>query len=438
MSTPFAARAAHQSFGRQLTWGLWCLIVAVFVLLPQRALAQDEAATPASVSVLVRFQPETDEATRQATIAEMGGELVVWMPQIHVAEVRLPSQGEVGVASAAAVPFSGREDVVFAEVDLPVTGAYVPNDPDFTVADRAYGFERIDVFEAWETTRGSNTVVIAVVDSGVKLNHPAFAGRLTAGYDFVNEDDQPDDDAGHGTHTAGIIAAAIDDGAGMAGVCPNCRIMPVKVLNAANVGSWSSLARGIIYATDQGAHVINLSVGAPTPSQTLEAAIDYALAHDVVVIAAAGNYAADSPFYPAALDGVIAVSATNAADGRWERSNYGSYIDVAAPGELIYSTYHQLDNVFGGYTYMSGTSMAAPFVSGLAGLVLSINPQMTREEVTQALLNGVEDLGAAGWDADYGYGRVNAAQTLRTQVLANAVDPADMGYRVFLPALAQN
>lgn len=414
------------------------MVIAILVLLPQPALAQEEAAAPADVSVLVRFQPDTDEATRQAMITGMGGEMVVWMPQINVAEVRLSSEGGIGVASAASAPFSGRADVVFAEVDLPVTGVYVPNDPDFTVADRAYGFEQIGVFEAWETTQGSGAVVIAVVDSGVKLDHPAFAGRLTAGYDFVNEDDLADDDVGHGTHTAGIIAAAIDDGAGMAGVCPHCRIMPIKVLNAANVGSWSDLARGIIYATDHGADIINLSVGAPVPSQTLEAAINYALDHDVIVVAAAGNLAGETPFYPAALDGVIGVSATTAEDVRWDRSNYGSYIDLAAPGDLIYSTYYQLDNLFGGYTYMSGTSMAAPFVSGLAGLILSIDPALTRTDVMQMLYDGADDLGPAGWDAEYGYGRINAANTLSTQVLANAVDVPTQGFRVFLPALAQN
>src|SRR5690606_41041254 len=139
--------------------------------------------------------------------------------------------------------------------------------------------------------------------------------------------------------------------------------MPVKVLNSVNLGSWSSLAQGIIYATDQGADIINLSVGAPTPSQTVAAAVQYALDHDVLLVAAAGKYANDVPFYPAALDGVIGVSATTASGERWTRSNFGSFIDLSAPGDLIYSTYHELDNVYGGYTYMSGTSMAAPFVS---------------------------------------------------------------------------
>jgi subtilisin family serine protease len=398
---------------------------------------QEVTGEPADVSVLVRFRPEIDEATRQTTIAQMGGELVVWMPQIHVAEVRLPDQGVVGVA-AAAVPFSGSDQVIFAEVDLPVTGAYQPSDPDFAVADRAYGYEQIDAYTAWDTTLGSESVVIAVVDSGVKLDHPAFAGRLTPGYDFVNNDALPDDDAGHGTHTAGIIAAAVDDGAGVAGICPHCRIMPVKVLNAANLGSWSSLAQGIIYATDQGADIINLSVGAPTPSQTLAAAVQYALEHDVLLVAAAGNYANDTPFYPAALDGVIGVSATTSTGERWERSNFGPSVDLSAPGELIYSTYHELNNVYGGYTYMSGTSMAAPFVSGLAGLVLSVSPQMSSAAVTEALLGGVDDLGPAGWDADYGYGRINAARTLRTEVLANDVVPNAAVHRIFLPALARN
>ncbi len=412
------------------------LLIALWVLWPQGAYAQ-EVAAPEDLSVLVHFRPEIDEAARQATIEQMGGELVVWMPQIQVAEVRLPGQAGMG-ATAAAASFGDSDQVIFAEVDLPVAAAYRPSDPDFAIPDRAYGYEQINAYEAWDTTLGSESVVIAVVDSGVRLDHPAFAGRLTPGYDFVNGHGLPDDDSGHGTHIAGIIAAGMDDGAGLAGVCPRCRIMPVKVLNSVNLGSWSSLAQGIIYATDQGADIINLSVGAPTPSQTVAAAVQYALDHDVLLVAAAGNYANDVPFYPAALDGVIGVSATTASGERWTRSNFGSFIDLSAPGDLIYSTYHELDNVYGGYTYMSGTSMAAPFVSGLAGLLFSVNPQMSSEDVAAALYGGADDLGPVGWDVDYGYGRINAARTLQTEALGQDVVPSAAPHRIFLPALAHN
>jgi thermitase len=147
---------------------------------------------------------------------------------------------------------------------------------------------------------GSQQIIIAVVDSGIKLNHPEFKGRLVAGYDFSNKDAVPDDDSGHGTHVAGIVAAALDNGEGVAGVCPNCALMPVKVLNENNLGSWSQLARGILFAVDNGARVLNLSLGASTSSETLASAIDYAIESGVIVIAAAGTFNSDEPFYPAA------------------------------------------------------------------------------------------------------------------------------------------
>ena len=194
---------------------------------------------------------------------------------------------------------------------------------------------------------------------------------------------------------------------------------------------------------DNGAHVINLSLGATISSATLAAAVEYAVAHDVLVVAAAGNNSSDAPFYPAALDGVIAVGATTSGDERWARSNYGNYIDLVAPGALIYSTSNDLNNFYHGYTYMSGTSMAAPFVSGVAGLLLSANDLLTAQEVTAALIDGAEDLGATGWDADYGYGRVNATGSLRLPAvgwadkMGNVASPG-LPITVYLPVLSNN
>ena len=282
--------------------------------------------------------------------------------------------------------------------------------------------------------------MVAVVDSGIKLDHPEFAGRLTAGYDFVNDDDAPDDDAGHGTHVAGIIAAGMDNGVGSTGVCPRCLLMPVKVLGANNLGTWSNLAQGVLYAADHGADVINLSLGGTVSSQTLAAAVAYAQAHGVLVVAAAGNNGSDQPYYPAALDGVVGVGATTAEDARWQNSNFGESVDVVAPGDLIFSTYYQLDNVFGGYMYLSGTSMATPYVSGLAGLALSLDPALTAVEVTDLLQQGVDDLGTPGRDAEYGYGRINAAKTLAlvSGALSSAEQPSptQQQFAVFLPVLS--
>ena len=188
------------------------------------------------------------------------------------------------------------------EANVIVTGAGLPNDPDLRSTDRSYGLSVTHTFEGWEYTKGDREIIIAVLDTGLQLAHPEFTGRVIAGYDFVNNDEEPMDDNGHGTHAAGIAAAGIDNHIGMVGICPECRIMPVKVLNHNNAGTWGGVAKGILYATDSGARIINLSLGAAVSSKTLEDAIEYAQAHNVLIVAAAGNMGVDRNFYPAALD----------------------------------------------------------------------------------------------------------------------------------------
>lgn len=404
--------------------------ISLMLLFFGRPVMAQDAAERAQ-TVLIQFAPDVTEEQRMARIAALGGELVDWMPQIQVAEVRLAGAG----VQVAAVALAASPEIVFMESDMPVHGVAISDDPAFDSAATSYGFDRIQAPAAWEITIGRAEVIVAVVDSGIKLDHPELAGQLVAGYDFVNKTEIADDDSGHGTHVAGVIGAAMNNQQGLAGVCPNCRLMPIKVLNNFDQGTWGNLARGILFAVDHGADVINLSLGSPYPSKTLEDAILYARRHDVVMIAAAGNYAVEQPIYPAALDGVIAVSATTPQDGWWELSNYGSFVDLSAPGDLIYSTYHRFDNTFGGYTYMSGTSMATPFVSGLVGLMLSLDPRLDPEEVADLLNTGADDLGDAGYDPYFGHGRVNAYRTL--SLVAQSLSPAtgDGALRLYLPAI---
>ncbi len=377
---------------------------------------QAQAQTAATTTVLIQFAPEGTESDREAVLAALDGELVRWMPQIHTAEVRVPAEN-LTAASPAGLMATGL--IHHVEQDRVVTGSLIIDEPALNNVDLSYGMSRIDAVGAWNVTIGITEVIVAVVDTGLNMEHPEFAGRYVPGYDFINDDDDPTDDHGHGTHVSGIIAAALN-GVGTAGVCPNCRIMPLKALNANNAGSWSTVAQGILFAVDQGAKVVNLSLGATVSSYTLEAAIDYAAEHDVVVVAAAGNSASSTPYYPAAIDYVVAVSATDKDDLLWPLSNTGTHIDVSAPGQRIYSTYHILDNN-GGYALMTGTSMAAPFVSGLAGLIFSQDPTRPASEVIDLITGNADDLGDAGRDDCFGYGRVNAHHTL---VAANdGVDP---------------
>lgn len=399
-------------------------------------------------TILVQFAEGTDAAVRDALIADMGGELVTWLHQIHVAEIRLPAQTGTTID---ALPQLHSEIVTHFEANLAVQATsaptdaptYVPNDPDFSDETMVYGLLQVQALDAWEIVTGSQQIVIAVIDSGIKLDHPEFEGRLVPGYDFVNKDAIADDESGHGTHVAGIIGAALNNGQGAAGVCPNCALMPIKVVGAHGLGSWSQLAQGILFAVDNGARILNISVAAETRSETLAAAVNYALDTGALVVAAAGNFGTDKPSYPASLDGVIAVGATDRKGERWAKSTYGGYIDLVAPGDLIYSTYHDLNNIFHGYTFMSGTSMAAPFVSGVAGLLLSVAPTLSAEDVAAALIWGVDDLGVEGRDADFGYGRVNVIGAFRAPIpgLVKAMGEINEPRQqlvMFLPALNKN
>ncbi|MFQ5409969.1 MAG: S8 family serine peptidase, partial [Anaerolineales bacterium] len=222
------------------------------------------------------------------------------------------------------------------------------------------------------------------------------------GCDFVNRDDTAQDDNGHGTHVAGIAAAASNNGIGIAGVSWGARVMPVKVLSASGSGSYQDVASGIIWAADNGANVINLSLGGSSPSGVLENAVNYATNRGVLVVASAGNSGNSTPNYPAAYANAFAVAATDSSNNRASFSTFGGFVDIAAPGVSIYSTY--FDDT---YASLSGTSMSAPHVSGAAALLYSYSQYLdTAAEIRTALESTALDLGSAGWDQYYGHGLI--------------------------------
>lgn len=297
-----------------------------------------------------------------------------------------------------------------------------PNDPAYYGSDQ-WGLDKIQAPKAWGITSGSSQVIIAVIDTGVDLDHPDLQAKIVAGWDFVNNDDQADDDNSHGTHVAGIAAAATNNNLGIAGVSWDARIMPIKVLNSGGNGYMSDVISGMEYAADHGAQVLNLSLGGIVTSgeaQSLQTAVNYARSRGAVVIAAAGNcgsgcligsqYYYNPYMYPASCQNVVGVAATTTTDGWASFSEHNTYVDISAPGVSIYST------VPGGYNYKQGTSMATPFVSGLAALILSRWPDYTPSQVETALYNNADDLtsypGSSGRDDYFGYGRINAYQTL--------------------------
>jgi hypothetical protein len=247
----------------------------------------------------------------------------------------------------------------------------------------------------------------------VDTTHPDLAGRTVAGYNVVDPSSAPSDTAGHGTFVAGVIAANTNNGAGVAGVVWNGRVMPVKVFAGASAFD-SDVATGIVWAVDHGARVINLSLGGPQPSDLLHAAVQYAANRDVVVVVAAGNSGDNTPQYPAAFPEVIAVGATDPAGQRVDFSTYGDWLDVAAPGFNITSTY-----LNGGYATGAGTSFAAPIVSGIAALVRAQNPALTQAQVGDRLRTSARDAGPRGIDPYYGYGVIDAARALGAPLAAD-------------------
>ncbi len=257
---------------------------------------------------------------------------------------------------------------------------------------------------AWKYTTGSEDIIVAVVDTGVAYNHPDLKGKVIKGYDFINSDEDPKDDNGHGTMVAGIIAAKSNNGEGIAGVCWNCKIMAIKSFDATGLGTYSELADGIEYAIERGAKVINISAGGDSPSLVLEEALDKAEQNGVVIVAAAGNNGG-ALLYPAAYSPkCISVGASDYEDRKAGFSNYGPHLDLVAPGVYIISTFP------GGYAIGSGTSFAAPIISGAVGLLLSLKPNLTPDQVRKALIYTTDDVNSEslpGFDYYMGYGRAN-------------------------------
>ena len=318
-------------------------------------------------------------------------------------------------------------DIEYAEPNYKVKAfATTPDDAYF---DQQWGLKAIMADEVWDVERGDtdNTVVVAVIDSGVDMDHPDLVGNLIfPGNDIWYGDSDPNDGYGHGTHVAGIIAAVTNNVIGVAGVSWYAKILPVKVLDDDGLGDDLKVAEGMEWAADNGARILNLSLGSSDYSSPLQTAVDYARGKNCVVIAAAGNDGVSQANYPAACIGAIAVGATDELDNLASFSNYGTWISVVAPGVSIVSTYpnhaHTLYPATSNSAVLQGTSMAAPFVSGVAALIIAGNPAITGPQIESRIIRGVDDLGTVGKDYLFGYGRINAIKAFGD--FLSAVDAA--------------
>jgi subtilisin family serine protease len=299
----------------------------------------------------------------------------------------------------------------------PRSSAFVrwSNDPLFQ-AGRQYGLHQIRALDGWGYSTGSESIIIAIVDTGIDLAHPDLADKIIPGYDFVNNDPIPQDDHGHGTHVAGIAAAVTNNGIGIAGVSWGARLLPVKVLNEQGWGYTSAIAAGIVWAADRGARVINLSLGGPA-STTLREAVNYAVGKGALVVAAAGNSGNSTPNYPGAYPAAISVAATDSTNRRASFSNFGPFVDLAAPGVSIYSTVPtgSCDLCHpSGYRALSGTSMATPMVAGVLAILAGLAPEASPAGLRAAVEQSALDLGPAGRDDEYGFGLVQLDAAIRT------------------------
>lgn len=275
----------------------------------------------------------------------------------------------------------------------------------------------VDALEAWGITRGVDTTMVAVVDTGIKLDHPDLESarlRTDIDYDFANSDTNASDDNGHGTHVAGIIGATADNGIGVTGVCPGCELLPVKVLKSDGGGNADNVAQGIRYAADRGADVINMSLGIDPNcgcSKTIANAINYAYNKGSFLVAAAGNNGKGTLSYPSASSRVLPVIATTILGRRASFSNFGPGAELAAPGDNIFSTYTSPE-----YKQLDGTSMASPLVAGIAGLALSRRAGLTNPQLYWLLRNSTDDMGEPGYDQQTGFGRINAYEAVSKDI----------------------
>jgi subtilisin family serine protease len=273
----------------------------------------------------------------------------------------------------------------------------LPNDPLWR---DSWSLTKVGAPAAWRVTKGAAEVVVAVLDTGIDRNHPDLQGSFVEGWDAVNEDADANDDHGHGTLVAGVIAARSNNGIGGVGACSQCSLMPIKVIGGNGSGNAVDIAEGIVWAADHGARVINMSFVLSGSDAGVAAALEHARSKGVLIVAAAGNNGSADVTFPAGQPGVVSVTGTDASDGRYEWASYGNWVTLAAPG------CSQSTQAGGGYADFCGTSSAAAFASGIAALARSAAREAPVEQIVAAMSTNAVRVG------DFvATGRVDAAAT---------------------------
>ena len=370
----------------------------------QQAVDPDAEAVPGEF--VVTFHAGTPGAERGKAVKDHGGKVVSEIPALNavaIAFADLKTKKDKAADKAKAGELKQDKRFAAVEPNFIYRATYTPNDPSL---GQQYAWDRIGAPAAWDVTQGSSATTIAVIDTGVQRTHPDLDAKIVPGYDWVQGDTAPDDGNGHGTHVAGTAAAETGNATGGAGTCPNCRVMPLRVLDNSGSGSLANVASAITYAADNSAKVINMSLGGPG-STTLQSAVDYAFNRGTFLACAAGNSntSSTSNAYPGAYANCFAVASTTSTDARSSFSNYGTWVEAAAPGSSIYSTW-----LNSGYNTISGTSMATPHVAGLAGLLASQG--RTAAQIKERICTTADKISGTGslWTC----GRINASAAVST------------------------
>jgi subtilisin family serine protease len=388
---------------------LVAMAAAALLILPVLARAAPPIKEPAFAPgrLLVEAKAGVADSDFRGTLGAHGGRSQGKLRGLNVHVVTLPpGQSERDTAAR----LSRHPHIKFAELDQLAPPGATANDPLF---GSEWHLPKIAAPAAWDTSTGAGTI-IAILDTGIDAGHPDLAAQLVPGWNFYDNNSNTADVHGHGTAVAGAAAAAANNGTGVASVAWGARLMPVRIADANAYAYWSTVAQGLTWAADNGARVANISYVGVAASSTVKSAAQYMRGKGGVVAVCAGNNGIDEGIAP--TDEMIVVSATDPADAKTSWSSYGSFVDVAAPGANIYTTARG-----GGYQYWSGTSLASPIVAGVAALVKAMRPDFTAAQVESAIFASAVDLGAAGKDPVFGFGRVDA----QGAVLATGTLPTD-------------
>lgn len=389
---------------RIITVTLFLVVVLLFLPLPIHASSLDVN------RLIIRYRNTATNVDREKIHEDVSDGYVV--KKLSPLNIEVFKSDSAGFMERVARHFQNDPRIEYLEPDFLATAVEIPSDQGL-LGGSQWGMYKIqaasNLTSGWDITHGNPSVKVAVVDSGIDAAHEDLAGKIK-NIKNCTDSTTADDLFGHGTHVAGIISAKTNNKIGVAGVGYNISLINAKALSDNGSGYYSWIADCITWSADQGASVINMSLGGTDSSQMLQDAINYARDKGVVIVAAAGNSNSSGFFYPAAYDQVISVAATDDYDGRASFSNFGNWVDVAAPGVSILSTLPSHTNYFKtkNYGYLSGTSMAAPYVSGLAGLLYSEN--LKRDEVQNAIFQNSDQI--AGTGKFWKYGRINVYKSL--------------------------